>query len=90
MEFTEEYIELMKKKKDSAISNARFMYALWIKYKDENKYLAETIRKRAERMENCLSYWKWDLYRKNKVMNLQVVSRCKDLFCPNCRTVGIY
>jgi len=23
-------------------------------------------------------------------MNLKVVSRCKDLFCPNCRNVGIY
>jgi plasmid rolling circle replication initiator protein Rep len=90
MEITEEYIERIKKKKDSAINNARLMYALSIKYKDSNKYLSEIMRARAERMENCLCYWKWDLYRENKVMNLKVVSRCKDMFCPNCRTVGIY
>jgi len=90
MEITEKYLKRLKKKKNSAISNARLMYALWIKYKDTQKQLAETMRRRAERMENCLNYWKWDKYSKNKVMNLKIVSRCKDLFCPNCRTVGIY
>ncbi len=90
MEITVEYIERLKKKKNSAISNVMLMYALWIEYKDTQKYLAETIRRRAERMENCLRYWKWDKYSINMVMNLKVVSRCKDLFCPNCRTVGIY
>jgi hypothetical protein len=64
MKITEEYIERLKKKKDSAISNARLMYALWIKYKDTEPQTAEIIRRKAERMENCLSYWKWDLYRK--------------------------
>ncbi|GAI00334.1 unnamed protein product, partial [marine sediment metagenome] len=76
MELTEEYIERLRKKNNSAISNARLMYALWIKYKDTQKQLAEIIRARAERMENCLHYWKWDKYTKNKVMNLRVVSRC--------------
>ena len=74
MEITADYLERLKKKKNSAISNARLMYALWIEYKDSQKYLAETIRARAERMENCLHYWKWDKYPKNKVMNLKVVS----------------
>ena len=69
MEITLEYIERLKKKKNSAISNAMHMYALWTKYKDSQKHLAETIRARAERMSNCLGYWKWDKYPKNKVMN---------------------
>lgn len=90
MEITQEYIGRLKKKKNSAISNARLMYALWIQQKDKNKYMAETLRARAKRMENCLCYWEWDKYSKNKVMNLKIVSRCKDLFCPNCRTVGVY
>ncbi len=66
------------------------MQKLWQDNKEKDKNVAYTIYRRAERMENCLSYWKWDKYQKNKVMNLKVVSRCKDLFCPNCRTVGIY
>ncbi len=72
------------------MENIRYMQQLWLEYKESEKNMAYTIYRRAERMENCLSYWKWDLYRKNKVMNLKVVSRCKDMFCPNCRTVGIY
>ncbi|MBA7670039.1 hypothetical protein ES703_78181 [subsurface metagenome] len=90
MEITQEYIERLKKKKNTSIKNIRYIYQLWQEKKEIEKDMAYTIYRRAERMENCLSYWKWDCYKKNKVMNLKVVSRCKDLFCPNCRTVGIY
>lgn len=90
MEITQEYIERLKKKKNTSMENIRYMQMLWLENKEIEKNMAYTIYKRAERMENCLSYWKWDFYRKNKVMNLKVVSRCKDLFCPNCRTVAVY
>lgn len=72
------------------MENIRYMQQLWLEKKEIEKNMAYTIYKRAERMSNCLNYWEWDKYPKNKVMNLKVVSRCKDLFCPNCRTVGIY
>ncbi len=90
MEITAEYIERLKKKKNTSMENIRYMYQLWQEKKEIEKDMAYTIYRRAQRMENCLSYWKWDLYKKNKVMNLKIVSRCKDMFCPNCRTVGIY
>jgi len=90
MEITAEYIEKLKKKKDTSIKNIRYLYQLWQEKKEIEKDMAYTIYKRAERMENCLGYWKWDFYKRSKVMNLKVVSRCKDLFCSNCRTVGIY
>ena len=70
MEITAEYIERLKKKKNTSMENIRFMYQLWSEYKEIEKNIAYTIYRRAERMENCLSYWKWDKYQKNKVMNL--------------------
>ena len=72
------------------MENIRYMQQLWLEKKEIEKDMAYTIYKRAERMSNCLHYWQWDKYPRNKVMNLKIVSRCKDLFCPNCRTVGIY
>jgi len=90
MEFTEEKISKLRERKNTAIKNILFMHTLWQEYQSINKRISYTIRKRAERMEDCLSFWDWDLYKKNKVMHLKKVSRCKDMFCPNCRRVAVY
>lgn len=39
----------------------------------------------SENVRNCLSYWLWDVYRENKVMDLQKVTCCHNKFCSNCR-----
>lgn len=44
-----------------------------------------SLIKRAQRLKDCLNYWEWAKYNKNKVMDLRKVSRCKDIYCPNCR-----
>ena len=80
----------MKKKKDSALNNARYFYALSCKYIEKDKNVGYTLYRRAERMMNCLNYWEWNMYKKNKLLNLKKVNRCKDIFCPNCRTVSMY
>jgi len=90
MELNEEYFNKLRQRKNTAIKNILFMHTLWQEYQSINKMISYTIRKRAERMENCLSFWKWDKYRINKVMHLKKVSRCKDMFCPNCRRVAVY
>jgi plasmid rolling circle replication initiator protein Rep len=89
MELNEEYFNKLRERKNTAIKNIVYMHKLWQEYESINKRLSYTIRRRAERMENCLSYWKWDIYEKNKVMNLVKVNRCKDMFCPNCRRVSV-
>lgn len=90
MKLTEKYFNKLKERKNESIKNIGYMYQLWQRYKEVDKNIAYTIYKRTQRMENCLSYWKWDFYRENKVMNLKIVKRCKDLFCPNCRNVSMY
>lgn len=51
-------------------------------------YLRSSDPERWERMKDCLSIWRWDLYRENKIMDLQEVRRCRDRWCPNCRRVA--
>lgn len=47
---------------------------------------SETLLRKAERISNCLNIWQWDVYHKNKLMDLQKVNRCmNNRFCPNCR-----
>lgn len=71
----------MKKKKDSALNNARYFYALSCKYIEKDKNVGYTLYRRAERMMNCLNYWEWNMYKKNKLLNLKKVNRCKDKYC---------
>ena len=44
---------------------------------------------RAKRILDCMSIWYWDIYKINKVMDLKRVWRCKDVYCPNCRTINL-
>ena len=90
MEFSNEHFLKLKSKKKIAMKNAGFFYALSSESTKINKQLGYTLYRRAERMLNCLSYWEWDKYEINKVLKLRKVSRCKDVFCPNCRAVNVH
>lgn len=66
-------------------------YADWyIKMSDEFKnslqVYSETLLKKSKRIRDCLDMWLWDIYKKNKLLDLQKVNRCmNNRFCPNCR-----
>nr|WP_207717239.1 protein rep [Clostridium acetobutylicum] len=71
-------------------------YANWYKQmsKDmqQEKHLAyaETLKKKGERIKSCMNIWLWDIYRKNKLLDLQKVNRCmNNRFCPNCRKFNL-
>jgi plasmid rolling circle replication initiator protein Rep len=47
---------------------------------------SETLFKKGERISSCLNFWEWDVYHKNKLMDLIQVNRChNNRFCPTCR-----
>lgn len=47
---------------------------------------AEMLERKSKRIRSCLNMWTWDVYKKNKLMDLQKVNRCmNNRFCPNCR-----
>ena len=90
MEFSNEHFLKLKNKKKIAMKNAGFFYALSSEFAERNKQISDSFYRRAERILNCLSYWEWDKYEINKVLKLRKVSRCKDIFCPNCRSVNVH
>ena len=75
----------MNGKKEIAKSNAN--YLMEMSCKKEYLFKKYTLQNRANNILKCLDYWQWDKYEKSKVLDLKMVYRCKDLFCPNCRTV---
>lgn len=47
---------------------------------------AEMLERKSKRIRACLNIWTWDVYEKNKLLDLQKVNRCmNNRFCPNCR-----
>jgi len=90
MEFSNEHFLKLREKKRIAMRNAQYFYALSSEYRKINKNLGYSLYRRAERIMNCLNYWEWNMYKKNKLLSLSKVSRCKDMFCPNCRAVNVY
>lgn len=48
-----------------------------------------TKSKRSIRIKDCLSYWNWDMYTENKLLDLKQLRRCKDRYCLNCRSVNL-
>lgn len=89
MKLKNDYFIKLKVKKDIANLNACYLEKLGNEIKKNDYYGYLSLIKRAERIRNCLSYWEWDRYNKNKVLDLVRVSRCKDLFCPNCRMFSV-
>lgn len=87
MDFGNEVLEEMQRRK----FNYNNQYAEWYmtmseELEDSLLAYSKHLRGRADRIGSCLNLWIWDLYRKNKLMDLQRVSRCmNNRFCPNCR-----
>lgn len=77
------YFEKLKLKKATTERYASYYNIL------AKQYPCSNFNKKSERMNNCLNFWNWDKYEKNKIMDLQKVNRCKERFCPNCRSVNL-
>lgn len=90
MEFENDYFENLSKKKPLAIRNANYMSMLSKELKGSDRRLSDTLFMRAERIKSCLTFWKWGLYNNKKVLELLDVSRCKDMWCPNCRLTNTF
>lgn len=87
MEFTNETLLKMKEKQQYNKVFSNFYYGMSRECLDEglevesNKFLS-----RSERIKDCLDYWFWDKYERNKLLDLKKVNRCKNnRFCPNCK-----
>jgi len=90
-EFKEKFFLYAEDKIEMAKQNIDFFYITGNEYKrNGQKYLAYNFYKHAEKIKNCLNYWECNVYEKNKVMEVKKIFRCKELFCPNCRTVKVY
>lgn len=52
--------------------------------------LSERMKKKSDRINDCLDFWEWDKYEKNRILDLQRVNRCKNnRFCPNCKKLDV-
>ena len=87
MELKEDYFIRLKTKKQIALRNAGYIKML--SDDDDNKFKKDLLLRRSERIRECLNYWEWARYDKSKIMDLLKVSRCKDIYCPNCRAFGL-
>lgn len=86
-EFNPECISDMQKKLAVTKQNALYYKALSfenIGNSYENKFL-----KKNQYLNECLSFFNWDKYEINKILDLKTLNRCKDRFCPNCKCVAI-
>ena len=86
MEFTQEVLEKMqdKSKYNKIFGNWYYELAKEIEPITLNK--SQQVFRRGDRIKSCLDYWAWDLYEKNKLMDLLKVNRCmNNRFCPNCK-----
>jgi len=79
----------MKKKKEYNIVYSKYLYRLCNEYDIESSRF-KTIQRKSNRVNDCLNLWLWDVYHKNKLMDLQMVNRCMDnRFCPNCKKLNL-
>lgn len=61
-------------------------YAAWYFNKAKELNESDVFFKRATRISNCMDYFLWHKYEKNKILDLQKVNRCmNNRFCPNCK-----
>ncbi len=80
-ELKNEYFINLSTKRKISYRNALLMEELAKK----DIFNSGALLSRAQRLKDCLNYWEWAKYEKNKVLDLKSVSRCKDFYCPNCR-----
>lgn len=103
MEYKNDTLEKMKKKRiDVNIPFSKYYFRYFkdqggvIKYDEYNKIeipsgdCEQTLFNKGERLKSCLDFWQWDMYEKNRILDLQKVNRCKNTrFCPNCKALDI-
>lgn len=82
MEFTDETIQKTAKRKQKAAENANLLYAV------ASVAGMPAAEREAERLVSCSTYWEWDAYHRNKLLDLQKVYRCHSRYCPNCRAIN--
>lgn len=86
MEFTQEVLKEMQDKLKYNKIFGNWYYGLSEELKPTALNKSRQIYNRGERIQSCLDYWLWDVYHKNKLMDLKKVNRCmNNKFCPNCR-----
>lgn len=84
MEFTNDNLKKMdSRRKKYNIKYGKYFYKLYLEYSNKN------FINRSNKISSCLNYWEWDLYEKNKIMDLKKVNRCNSRFCPNCKQLDI-
>lgn len=92
-EFNFESLSKIEKKLDITKKNAIRYRNMSYKYRDKSASSGYTLHKvfndKYNRLNECLNFWLWNKYEKNKLLDLQRVNRCMDRFCPNCRSVSI-
>jgi len=60
------------------------------KIKNEYEFVnaqRERFVKLHSRLNTCLDVWIWNKYELNKILDLVVVNRCNNRFCPNCSSM---
>jgi plasmid rolling circle replication initiator protein Rep len=91
IEFSNKILKAMLDKQQFNIKYSKWYYGFSEEYKAMGlPRRANTLKKRSDRVGSCMNLWIWDLYRKNKLLDLQKVNRCMDnRFCPNCRKFSL-
>ena len=86
MQFTEESLKKIERSKEY---NKKYAAWLW-GMSQEFPHRASTFINQQERLLDCMNLFLWDVYHKNKVMDLKRVNRCmNNRFCPNCRKLDL-
>jgi len=57
--------------------------------KMSSEFDAEKFFNNSYLIYDCMFYWQWDKYEKNKTLELTKLSRCKDKFCSNCKQISV-
>lgn len=52
--------------------------------------VSSSLYNKGDRIASCCNLWIWNLYEKNKLMDLKRLNRCKNSrFCPNCKALNV-
>ena len=89
VEFTNDILINTQSKKEYNIVYSKYFYRL-SKELSPDSGRVRTLERKSDRINDCLNLWLWDVYHKNRIMDLQRVNRCWDnRFCPNCKKLNL-
>lgn len=84
MEYTNDILKkMLYKQKLYNKKYSKYFYKMYLEESEKN------FISRSKEINDCMNYWEWDLYEKNKILDLKKVNRCKSRFCPNCKLLDI-